>query len=122
MGIARALIQRPKIILADEPCSSLDPKSTADILDFLQKINQEDNITVICNLHVPELAEKYAKRIVGISQGQMVFDGTPEEVYTDFTGVHLNPAGNEIVAAGILELIEAQEPVELAEGLPPDSV
>jgi len=83
VGIARALIQRPKILLADEPCSSLDPKSTADILDFLQKINQEDNITVICNLHVPELAEKYANRIIGISQGQMVFDGKPEAMTAD---------------------------------------
>lgn len=80
VGIARALIQKPKILLADEPCSSLDPKSTADILDFLKKINREDNITIICNLHVPELALKYAKRVVGISQGRMVFDGKPDNL------------------------------------------
>ncbi len=80
VGIARALIQRPKILLADEPCSSLDPKSTQDILDFLQKINREDNITMICNLHIPELAVKYGKRIVGVSQGEIVFDGKPEKL------------------------------------------
>ncbi len=80
VGIARALIQRPKILLADEPCSSLDPKSTQDILDFLQRINKEDNITVICNLHIPELAVKYGKRIIGVSQGEIVFDGKPEKL------------------------------------------
>jgi len=83
VGIARALIQKPKILLADEPCSSLDPKSTADILDFLKKINREDNITVICNLHIPELAIKYASRVVGVSKGQVVFDGKPEKLASD---------------------------------------
>jgi len=83
VGIARALIQKPKILLADEPCSSLDPKSTADILDFLKKINREDNITVICNLHIPELATKYASRVVGVSKGQVVFDGKPEKLASD---------------------------------------
>jgi phosphonate transport system ATP-binding protein len=67
-------------VRADEPCSSLDPKSTQDILDFLQRINREDNITVICNLHIPELAVKYGKRIVGVSQGEIVFDGKPEKL------------------------------------------
>lgn len=83
VGIARALIQKPKILLADEPCSSLDPKSTADILDFLKRINREDNITMICNLHIPELAMKYASRVVGIHKGQMIFDGKPEKLTGD---------------------------------------
>ena len=74
VGIARALVQQPKVILADEPVASLDPVSAAQILDILTEINRSDNITTIISIHNIHLAMKYAKRIVGLKHGEMVFD------------------------------------------------
>ena len=58
VGIARALMQKPKIILADEPVASLDPATARTILDILRRINREDGVTILCNLHLPELARE----------------------------------------------------------------
>ena len=80
VGIARALSQEPKIILADEPVSNLDPKLMRDIMDLLQKICKDDGITLVFSLHFLELARKYATRIVGLRAGKIVFDNTPEEL------------------------------------------
>jgi phosphonate transport system ATP-binding protein len=77
VGIARAMCQKPKVILADEPVSSLDPKSADVVLGYLKKINKEDKITIICTLHIVSLAKNYAERIIGLSDGQIIFDGTP---------------------------------------------
>lgn len=78
VGIARALMQQPKIILADEPVASLDPSTSRTILDILRRINQEDGVTVLCNLHLPELAREYAQRLIAMKDGQIIFDGPPE--------------------------------------------
>ena len=78
VGIARALIQKPKIILADEPVSSLDPVTSRTILDILRRINREDGVTVLCNLHLPELAREYAQRLIAMKDGEIVYDGPPE--------------------------------------------
>lgn len=80
VAIARALVQQPKIILADEPMASLDPKLSEVVIQMLQKINQDQNITVLINIHVLSLAKKYAKRMIAFRKGQVVFDGTPEEL------------------------------------------
>ncbi len=80
VGIARALMQRPKLLLADEPVASLDPASAKGILDHLRDINQQDGVTVICNLHQPELAREYAGRILGLREGELIFDGPPQEL------------------------------------------
>ncbi|ABR47528.1 phosphonate ABC transporter, ATPase subunit [Alkaliphilus metalliredigens QYMF] len=80
VGIARALIQQPQIILGDEPVSSLDPVTAKEVMGLLQKINEQDKITMIINLHSVELAKIYGKRIIGINQGKIVFDGSPEEL------------------------------------------
>jgi phosphonate transport system ATP-binding protein len=77
VGIARALMQRPKIILADEPVASLDPATSRTILDILRRINKEDGVTVLCNLHLPELAREYAQRIIAMKEGEVVYDGPP---------------------------------------------
>lgn len=79
VGIARALMQRPKLLLADEPVASLDPASAKGILDHLRDINQQDGVTVICNLHQPDLARDYAGRILGLRDGELIFDGPSEE-------------------------------------------
>ena len=80
IGIARAIIKRPKLLLADEPVASLDPKAANLIMSLLKKINKEFEITVICNLHQVELASKYSDRIVGLLDGEIIFDKTPSNV------------------------------------------
>jgi len=80
VGIARALVQNPKIILCDEPIASLDPNSSKIIMDHLRNICKEMGITVIVNLHQVEVALKYSDRIIGINRGKVVFDGFPSDL------------------------------------------
>ncbi|MDR7073933.1 phosphonate ABC transporter ATP-binding protein [Fictibacillus barbaricus] len=75
VSIARALAQEAKIILADEPVASLDPLTTVQVMDDLQRINRELGITTIVNLHFIDLARQYATRIIGLRAGEVVFDG-----------------------------------------------
>ena len=74
VGIARAIIKRPTLLLADEPVASLDPKAADLIMSLLKKINKDFNITIICNLHQIELASKYSDRIVGLLDGEILFN------------------------------------------------
>ena len=83
VALARALTQEPKLILADEPVASLDPITTLSVMDDFKRINQEDKITVIANMHHVDLALKYATRIIGIRGGEIVFDGLPKDVNDD---------------------------------------
>ncbi len=85
VAIARALMQKPKILLADEPISSLDPKNSKRVMDDMLKINREDGITIICNLHSLEIAKKYCDRLIGLSEGKVVFDGKPKELTTNIS-------------------------------------
>ena len=80
VGIARAIMQQPKLILCDEPIASLDPKASKTIMDHLAQINQSMQITCIVNLHQVDVAMKYSQRILGIAAGKLVFDGTPSEL------------------------------------------
>jgi len=80
VGIARALMQQPKIILADEPVSSLDPATSISIMDILRDINRKEGVTVLCNLHLPELARKYGDRVLALKDGRIVYDGDPENL------------------------------------------
>jgi phosphonate transport system ATP-binding protein len=90
VGIARALAQEPKIILADEPVASLDPPTSHVVMRDLQRINRELGITTIVNLHFLDLARVYGERIVGMRQGKLVYDGTSsaadESVFRDIYG------------------------------------
>lgn len=79
VALCRALVQRPQIILADEPIASLDPKNTLMVMDALKRINEELGITVICNLHDLDIARDYCDRLVGMSDGRVVFDDVPEQ-------------------------------------------
>lgn len=80
VGIARALAQQPKVILADEPVASLDPVSSEEIMTLLREICDRDGITVVVNLHQVDLARRFADRIIGMNSGKIVFDGRPEQM------------------------------------------
>jgi phosphonate transport system ATP-binding protein len=80
VGIARALMQDPKMILADEPVASLDPVLAHSILGNLERINQEDKMTVICSLHFLDLVQRYATRVIGLRDGVIVFEGDSQDI------------------------------------------
>lgn len=80
VAIARTLMQQPALILADEPVSSLDPKLSRVVLDILKRVCREDGITALVSLHTLELTREYADRVIGLRNGQIVFDGLPQEL------------------------------------------
>ena len=80
VGIARAIIQGPKLLLCDEPIASLDPSSAKTIMDLLRDMTRRRNIACIVNLHQLDVALKYSTRIIGLSKGEIVFDGPPEQL------------------------------------------
>lgn len=80
VGIARAIMQQPKLILCDEPIASLDPKASKTIMDQLAEINKNKKITCIVNLHQVDVAMKYSQRIIGVAGGKIVYDGSPEKL------------------------------------------
>jgi phosphonate transport system ATP-binding protein len=80
VGIARAFVMDPLVVLADEPVASLDPKISRDVLNILRKSAQERNTTVLCSLHQVDLAREFGDRIVGMHDGEVVFDDIPEKL------------------------------------------
>jgi phosphonate transport system ATP-binding protein len=80
VGIARSLMQEPRLLLCDEPIASLDPNSSKVIMDHLSVINNTMRITCIANSHQVDVAMRYAKRIIGITAGQMMYDGPPDKL------------------------------------------
>jgi len=80
VGIARAVIQRPKILLADEPTSALDPETSREVMNLLTDIAHEDDIPVIINIHEVDLAIEHADRIIGLSNGEVVFNGSADKL------------------------------------------
>ncbi len=80
VGIARALMQEPEMILADEPVSSLDPVLSHSILQHLERLNQEDHITILCCLHYLDLVQRYATQVIGLREGKLVYKGTREQI------------------------------------------
>ena len=89
VGIARALMQAPDLILADEPTSSLDPRTAVEIMELLAGVAQSRCMPVVMNIHNVELARRYARRIIGMSKGEIVFDGAPEALReSDLTAIY----------------------------------
>lgn len=80
VGIARALMQQPEMILADEPVASLDPVLAHSIMQYLEDINREDGVTVLCSLHFLDLVHRYGQRVIALNEGQLVFEGLPNEI------------------------------------------
>jgi phosphonate transport system ATP-binding protein len=80
VGIARAIIKKPLLLLADEPVASLDPKAANLILSLLKKINKDFGTTILCNLHQIDLAKKYSDRMVGLLDGKIIFDEKTENI------------------------------------------
>lgn len=80
VGVARALMQEPEVILADEPVASLDPVLAHSIMQYLEQINRQDGVTVLCSLHFLDLVHRYAHRAIALNQGMVVFDGLPSEI------------------------------------------
>jgi phosphonate transport system ATP-binding protein len=80
VGIARAMMQEPEIILADEPVASLDPVLAHSIMQYLETINKEFGVMVLCSLHFLDLVHRYADRAIALNDGILMFDGSPEEI------------------------------------------
>ena len=80
VGIARALMQNPKPILADDPWASLDPGTGHTVLDYLRTLNTERGVTVLCSLHFLSLAREYGTRIIALKDGRLMFDGRPRDI------------------------------------------
>jgi phosphonate transport system ATP-binding protein len=73
-------MQQPRIILADEPVASLDPVLAHSILEHLEQLNQEDDITILCSLHYLDLVQRYATRVIGLRDGQIVYRGNQDDI------------------------------------------
>ena len=80
VGVARALMQNPEMVLADEPVASLDPVLAHSIMHYLELINNEGGVTVLCSLHFLDLVHRYSSRVVALNEGRVVFEGRPSEI------------------------------------------
>jgi phosphonate transport system ATP-binding protein len=80
VGIARALMQKPELMLADEPVASLDPATSHSVMKYLEEINKKDGITVVCSLHFLSLARRYGTRVIALKDGRIAFDGKPDAI------------------------------------------
>ena len=80
VAICRAIMQKPKMLLADEPIASLDPLNAQIVMDSLQRIHREENISILCNLHTLDTAKSYCDRIIGMREGKVIFDDDPQKL------------------------------------------
>jgi len=98
VAIARALMQDPELMLADEPVASLDPATSHGVMKYLEDLNEEDGLTILCSLHFLSLARTYADRVIALKDGKLEFDGPPSEIdNTRFKEIY----GEDAVEVGI---------------------
>ncbi|MGV8039702.1 MAG: hypothetical protein AB2L07_06365 [Thermoanaerobaculaceae bacterium] len=99
MAISRALMQRPRIILADEPVASLDPALRHSVMRHIEALNRDEGMTVICSLHDIDLVRRYATRIVALKDGRLVWEGLPDQLdaatFHAIYGEDAEPASNQ---------------------------
>jgi len=80
VAIARSLMQKPKLLLADEPVASLDPATSNSIMQYFEKVNKELGTTVVCNLHFLSLVRRYASRVIALKAGEIIYEGLPSDI------------------------------------------
>ncbi|MFQ3579555.1 MAG: phosphonate ABC transporter ATP-binding protein [Bacteroidales bacterium] len=80
VAIARALMQNPILLLADEPVASLDPATSHSVMNYLEKINKELGVTILCNLHFLSLVRQYATRVIALKNGELIYQGAPTDI------------------------------------------
>ena len=100
VGVARALMMEPKMILADEPVASLDPVLAHSILQYLEMLNQEDKMTIICSLHYLDLVQRYSTQVLGLRQGEIVYQGSQADIQAMTDAEFKNIYGEEAVRVG----------------------
>ncbi|UTT87153.1 phosphonate ABC transporter ATP-binding protein (plasmid) [Vibrio pelagius] len=106
VGIARALAQNPALMLADEPVASLDPKSSRKVLTYIQNSCKQRNIAVLCNLHQIDYAMEFGERIVGLSEGKVIFDGLPEDLTPDIVSQIYSGLEDDSISQLVLRMAE----------------
>lgn len=98
VAVARALMQEPRLILADEPVASLDPALRHSVMRHIEALNRDEGLTVICSLHDIDLVERYATRMVALRDGRLVWEGSPEQfdrgTFKEIYGQDAEPASN----------------------------
>lgn len=101
VSIARVLTQQPKVILADEPVASLDPPTSHKVMKDLKRVSKEDNLTTVVNLHFIDMAMEYADRIIGLRDGEVVFDGPIDQVSEEtFEQIYGRPIKDDDLLGG----------------------
>lgn len=100
-AIARALVQQAKVLLADEPIASLDPKAARAVMDILDDINKRDNITIVVSLHQVEYAIRYCKRTIALRDGKLVYDGPSEALTPEFLAELYGSESEELFLPGL---------------------
>jgi phosphonate transport system ATP-binding protein len=108
VAIARCLVQKAQIILADEPIASLDPESARNVMEILAKINRDHGITVLVSLHQVQFARRYCPRTIALRSGEVIYDGSSE----DLTPQHLRT----LYGASVEELLDGTEAVDFVSG------
>lgn len=96
VGIARALVQHPELLLADEPVSSLDPKAARDVMGYMKDASEARGLTTVASLHQVDIARQFGDRFLGIRDGEIIFDGTRDELTMDiFDEIYYGDSGQE---------------------------
>ncbi len=101
VAVARALMQRPRLILADEPVASLDPALRHSVMRHIESLNRDEGMTVVCTLHDVDLVQRYATRLVALRDGELVYEGGPgdfdSDTFRDIYGADAEPATGQLL-------------------------